>query len=74
MEQSNSLDTVKLKKVVTDIFAGGEKSVEEFDCSAYTDDELDYIVNEMQEQTIKNVEDFAKLIDELIDEYDEKEN
>jgi hypothetical protein len=70
MEQSNSLDTVKLKKVVADIFAGGEKSVEEFDCSAYTDDELDYIINEMQEQTIKNVEDFAK----LVDEYDEKEN
>jgi hypothetical protein len=38
MEQSNNPDTAKLKKVVEVVFAGGEKAVEEFDCSLYTNE------------------------------------
>jgi hypothetical protein len=66
MEQPDNLDTAKLKKVVEDILAGGEKAVEEFDCSLYTIEELKYIMNEMDEQTL---EVFDRLI-EMAEEYD----
>jgi hypothetical protein len=65
MEQSNNLDTAKLKKVIEDIFAGGENAAEEFDCSLYTNEELDYIVKEMEEQSKKDVEELLKLAREL---------
>jgi ribosomal 50S subunit-associated protein YjgA (DUF615 family) len=70
MEPSHNLDTAKLEKLVEDIFAGGDKAVEEFDCSAYTEDELNYIVAVMQKQT---TEDIDKLL-ESINACDEKEN
>jgi hypothetical protein len=72
MEQSNNLDTVKLKKVVEDIFAGGKKAAEEFDCSLYTDEELDYILDEMTKQSKKDIEDLLKIIEEC--EKEEKGN
>jgi hypothetical protein len=64
MKQSDNLDTVKLKKVVEEIFAGGEAAVETFDFSAYTDLEIDYIMDAMQAQTLKEVEELLKLVDE----------
>jgi hypothetical protein len=71
MEQSNNLDTVKLKKVVEAVFAGGEKAVEEFDYEAYTDEELEYIMKEMEEQTKKDVEELLKLVKECEKEENE---
>jgi hypothetical protein len=68
MEQSNTLDTEKLKKIVEDIFAGGEKAVEEFDYSAYTIEELKYIMHEMDEQTLKGIDELI----EIADEYDKE--
>ncbi|MDR1352644.1 MAG: hypothetical protein LBK05_05100 [Treponema sp.] len=68
MEQSNTLDTEKLNKIVEDIFAGGEKAVAEFDYSAYTIEELKYIMHEMDEQTIKEIDELI----EIADEYDKE--
>jgi hypothetical protein len=70
MEQSNNLDTVKLKKVVEDIFTGGGNAAERFDCSLYTDKELEYIITEIEEQCKKEVADLVKLADEC----DKEEN
>jgi hypothetical protein len=64
MEETNNLDTVKLKKVVEGIFNGGEKAVEEFNYDAYTDDELRYIMREMSEQTEKDIDELIKVADE----------
>jgi hypothetical protein len=64
MEPSNNLDTAKLKKVVEDIFAGGEKAVEEFDCSPYTNEELIYIMKEMRKQNKKDIEELIRIAEE----------
>jgi hypothetical protein len=64
MEQSNNLDMIKLKKVVEDIFAGGENAVEEFDSSLYTIEELKYIVKEMKKQNINEVKELLKIAEE----------
>jgi hypothetical protein len=61
MEQTNNLDTIKLKKVVEDIFAGGENAVEEFDCSLYTIEELKYIMSEMKKQNINEVKELLEM-------------
>jgi hypothetical protein len=71
MEQPNNPDTAKLKKVVEDIFAGGEKAVEEFDCSPYTNEELDYILDEMTKQSVKDVDDMLKFVEECDEEKNE---
>jgi hypothetical protein len=64
MEQSNNLDTVKLKKTVEAILAGGKKAADEFDYSAYTNEELEYMMNEMHEQTLKEIEELIEIADE----------
>jgi hypothetical protein len=70
MEPSDSLDTVKLKKLAEDILAGGEKAVEEFDFSAYTEDELTSMMAVIDKQ---NTEDLDKLL-KTFDACDEQEN
>jgi hypothetical protein len=70
MEQPDNLDTAKLKKVVEDIFAGGKSVAEQFDASLYTNEELDYILDEMTKQSIQDVEGLLK----LVEEYDEGED
>jgi hypothetical protein len=74
MEQSNNLDTVKLKKVVEDIFAGGENAVEEFDCSLYTIEELKYIMHEMDEQTLEGIGELLEIAEEYDKAKEEKDN
>jgi DNA-directed RNA polymerase subunit F len=74
MEQPNNLDTEKLKKVVEDIFAGGEKAVEEFDYSPYTNEELKYIMNEMHRQTKKDIEELIRIAGECEKEEGETGN
>jgi hypothetical protein len=70
MEQANNLDTVKLKKVVENIFAGEKSVAEKFDASLYTNEELDYIMSEIEEQVKEEVDDLLK----LVEEYDEGED
>ncbi|MDR1176612.1 MAG: hypothetical protein LBK83_14205 [Treponema sp.] len=71
MEQPNNLNIAKLKKVVEVIFAGGEKAVEEFDYAAYTNEELEYIMNEMHGQTLKEIEGLIEIADECEKEENE---
>jgi hypothetical protein len=63
MEQSNNIDSAKLKKVVAGLFAA-ENAVEEFDCSLYTNDELNFIMREMEKQTQDEIIELLKIAEE----------
>jgi hypothetical protein len=60
--------------VVEDIFAGGEKAAEEFDCSPYTVEELKYIMHEMDKQTLEGIEELLEIAEEYDKAKEEKDN
>jgi hypothetical protein len=65
---TDNMDTVKLKKLAEDILARGEKAVEEFDCSPYTEDELNHIMAVIDKQNTKDLEKLLKTFDACDDQ------
>jgi hypothetical protein len=64
-EYMDEIKQAKLKRIADEILLGGKQAVEEFDCDNYTEEELNFLIQEIDEKTTKDLDEFMKNLDAL---------